>query len=122
MTRLSAAQALARYGPSTGDRIRLADTGLWIRVAEDRQAPGDEPQWGYGKTVRQRMAQAESAAPSELDTVILGAVVVDPSLGVVKADIGIKNGRIVEAGNPDDGRARFRARRGRQQRLSPVRT
>ena len=103
MTRLSAAQALARYGPSTGDRIRLADTGLWIRVAEDRQAPGDEPQWGYGKTVRQRMAQAESAAPSELDTVILGAVVVDPSLGVVKADIGIKDGRVVgvgRAGNP----------------------
>jgi urease subunit alpha len=46
LTRLSPAESLARYGPSTGDRIRLADTNLWIRVAEDRQAPGDEPQWG----------------------------------------------------------------------------
>ena len=103
MTRLSAAEALARYGPSTGDRIRLADMDLWIRVAEDRQAPGDEPQWGYGKNLRQRMAQAETADPSELDSVIVGAVVVDPSIGVVKADIGIKDGRIVgvgRAGNP----------------------
>jgi urease subunit alpha len=103
LTRLSAAESLARYGPSTGDHIRLADTGLWIRVAEDRQAPGDEPQWGYGKNVRQRMTQAATAAPSELDTVILGAVVVDPAIGVVKADIGIKDGRIVgvgRAGNP----------------------
>jgi urease subunit alpha len=103
VTRLSGEEALARYGPSTGDRIRLADTHLWIRVAEDRQAPGDEPQWGYGKNLRQRMAQAETAAPSELDTVIVGAVVVDPSIGVAKADIGIKDGRIVgvgRAGNP----------------------
>jgi urease subunit alpha len=103
VTRLSAAEALARYGPSTGDRIRLADTDLWIRVAEDRQAPGDEPQWGYGKNLRQRMTQAATADPSELDTVIVGAVVVDPSIGVVKADIGIKDGRIVgvgRAGNP----------------------
>jgi urease subunit alpha len=103
VTRLSAAEVLARYGPSTGDRIRLADTDLWIRVAEDRQAPGDEPQWGYGKNLRQRMTQAATADPSELDTVIVGAVVVDPSIGVVKADIGIKDGRIVgvgRAGNP----------------------
>jgi urease subunit alpha len=103
VTRLSGAEVLARYGPSTGDRIRLADTDLWIRVAEDRQAPGDEPQWGYGKNLRQRMTQAATADPSELDTVIVGAVVVDPSIGVVKADIGIKDGRIVgvgRAGNP----------------------
>jgi urease subunit alpha len=103
VTRLSGEEALARYGASTGDRIRLADTDLWIRVAEDRQAPGDEPQWGYGKNLRQRMTQAETVAPSELDTVIVGAVVVDPPIGVVKADIGIKDGRIVgvgRAGNP----------------------
>jgi urease subunit alpha len=103
VTRLSRDEALARYGPSTGDRIRLADTDLLIRVGEDRQAPGDEPQWGYGKNLRQRMAQAESTAPSELDAVIVGAVVVDPSIGVVKADIGIKDGRIAgvgRAGNP----------------------
>ena len=103
MSRLTADEAIARYGPSTGDRIRLADTDLWIRVAEDRQALGDEPQWGYGKNLRERMAQAGRAGPSELDSVILGAVVVDAAIGVVKADIGIKDGRVAgvgRAGNP----------------------
>ena len=103
MKRVDAADALARYGPTTGDRIRLGDTELWIEVGEDRQALGDEPQWGYGKTVRERMAQAGSADASELDVVLLGAVVVDPTIGVVKADIGIKDGRIAgvgRAGNP----------------------
>jgi urease subunit alpha len=91
-------------GPAVGDRIRLADTDLWIRVAEDRQALGDEPIWGYGKTLRQRMTQAGRAGPSELDAVVVGAVVVDPTIGVIKADIGIKDGRIVavgRAGNPE---------------------
>jgi urease subunit alpha len=98
VTRLSAGESLARYGPSTGDRIRLGDTDLWIRVGEDRQAAGDEPQWGYGKNLRQRMTQAGEAGPSELDVVIVGAVVVDPTIGVVKADIGIKDGKIVGIG------------------------
>jgi urease subunit alpha len=98
MSRLSRGESLARYGPSTGDRIRLADTDLWIRVAEDRQAAGDEPQWGYAKNLRHRMAQAGRAGPSELDVVVVGAVVVDPTIGVVKADIGIKDGRIVGVG------------------------
>jgi urease subunit alpha len=101
---LSPADRLARYGPSTGDRIRLADTDLWLRVEEDRQATGDEPVWGYAKDLRVDMAQAGPVGPSELDLVIVGAVVVDPSIGVVKADIGIKDGRIVgvgRAGSPD---------------------
>jgi urease subunit alpha len=101
--RLSATERLARFGPTTGDRIRLGDTDLWIRVAEDRQAPGDEPIWGYGKDLRLGLTQAGSAGPSELDAVVVGAVVVDPSIGVVKADIGIKDGRIAgvgRAGNP----------------------
>jgi urease subunit alpha len=104
MTRsLSADERLARYGPSAGDRVRLADTDLWVRVAEDRQAPGDEPIWGYAKTIRPRMAQSGRASPSELDAVVAGALVIDPTIGVVKADIGIKDGRIVgvgRAGNP----------------------
>jgi urease subunit alpha len=104
MTRsLSADERLARYGPSAGDRVRLADTDLWVRVAEDRQAPGDEPIWGYAKTIRPRMAQSGRASPSELDAVVAGALVIDPTIGVVKADIGIKDGRIVgvgQAGNP----------------------
>jgi urease subunit alpha len=93
----------ARYGPMTDDRLRVADSDLWLRVEDDRQAHGDEPLWGYGKTIRARLAQSDEAGPSELDTVIVGAVVVDPTLGVVKADIGIKDGRIVglgAAGNP----------------------
>ncbi|HEY7970167.1 MAG TPA: urease subunit alpha [Candidatus Limnocylindrales bacterium] len=104
MTRaLSPDERLARFGPTTGDRIRLGDTDLWVTVAEDRQAPGDEPIWGYGKTIRPGMAQAGRATPSELDAVVAGVVVIDPTIGVVKADIGIKDGRVVgvgRAGNP----------------------
>jgi urease subunit alpha len=103
MTRLPPAQRLARYGPTIGDRVRLADTDLWVRVAEDRQAPGDEPQWGYARNLRPRLAQAERSTDSQLDVLIAGVVIVDPVIGVVKADIGIKDGRIVgvgRAGNP----------------------
>ncbi|HET9456298.1 MAG TPA: urease subunit alpha, partial [Candidatus Limnocylindrales bacterium] len=103
MTDLDRPGAIARYGPSTGDLVRLADTDLWIRVEDDRQAGGDEPQWGYAKNLRPRGTQASSSRPSELDIVVAGAVVVDPTIGIVKADIGIKGGRIVgvgRAGNP----------------------
>jgi urease subunit alpha len=96
--------ATARLGYAAGDRIRVADSDLWLRVENDRQAHGDEPLWGYGKTIRLREAQSDKAGPSELDTVLVGAVIVDPTLGVVKADIGIKDGRIVgigAAGNPE---------------------
>ncbi len=102
MNRLSPTERLARYGPTTGDRVRLGDTDLWVRVQEDRQAPGDEPIWGYAKTIRPRAAQGRPG-PSELDVVVAGALVIDPLIGVVKADIGIKDGRIVgvgRAGNP----------------------
>lgn len=95
--RLAPDERLARYGPSTGDRVRLGDTDLWVKVAEDRQAPGDEPIWGYAKTMRYRMTQG-AAGPSELDAVVAGVLVLDPVLGCVKADIGIKDGRIVGVG------------------------
>jgi urease subunit alpha len=99
MTRLSAREYRTRYGATTGDRIRLADTDLWVRVAEDRTARGDEPVWGYAKNLRSRMAQSDAAAgPSELDIVLTGALVIDPVLGVIKADIGIKDGRIAGIG------------------------
>ena len=88
----------ARFGPTTGDRVRVADSDLWLRVEDNRQANGDEPIWGYGKTIRVRGTQAPHAGPSELDTVIVGALLVDPTIGVVKADIGIKDGRIVGIG------------------------
>ncbi|HYC06604.1 MAG TPA: urease subunit alpha, partial [Candidatus Binatia bacterium] len=103
MTALSPAERLARFGPGVGDRIRLGDTNLWVRVEADRQAAGDEPLWGYAKNLRLDLAQSGEAGPSELDLIVVGAVVIDPLLGVVKADIGVKDGRIVgigRAGNP----------------------
>jgi len=103
VSRLSPSERRARFGPSAGDRIRLGDTDLWIRVEEDRQAPGDEPIWGYAKDIRLGLTQSGSVGPSELDAVVVGAVVVDPLLGVIKADIGIKDGRVAgvgRAGNP----------------------
>jgi len=101
--RLSPEAWRARFGPRAGDRIRLGDTNLRIRVERDLQAPGDEPIWGYAKNLRVGLAQGRDAGPSELDSVVVGAVIVDPTLGVLKADIGIKDGRIVgvgRAGNP----------------------
>jgi urease subunit alpha len=97
VSRLSPVDRIARYGPSTGDRVRLADTDLWVRVEEDHQAPGDEPIWGYAKTIRPRGLQGRPG-PSELDVVVAGALVLDPMIGAVKADIGIKDGRIVGVG------------------------
>ena len=94
-----------RYGPTTGDRIRLGDTDLWVRVEDDRVGYGDEPIWGYAKNLRSRMTQFDrAAADSELDMLIAGVVVIDARLGVVKTNIGIKDGRIAgvgRAGNPD---------------------
>jgi urease subunit alpha len=95
--RLSPAERLARYGPTTGDRVRLGDTDLWVRVDEDRQALGDEPIWGYAKTIRPHSTQGRPS-DSELDVVVAGALVLDPVLGAVKADIGVKDGRIVGVG------------------------
>ncbi len=103
MNRLSPTERRARFGPQRGDRIRLGDTDLWIEVEDDRQAFGDEPIWGYAKDIRLGMAQSGAAEPSELDAVVVGAVVIDSAIGVVKADIGIKDGRIAgigRAGNP----------------------
>ena len=95
----------ARFGPTTGDRVRLGDTDLWLRVEDDHVGYGDEPVWGYARNLRSRMTQQDRAsADSELDVLIAGVLVVDPLLGVVKTSIGVKDGRIVgigRAGNPD---------------------
>ena len=94
----------ALFGPTAGDRIRLADTDLLIEVERDLAAGGDELVFGGGKVVRESMGQsAASRAEGALDLVITGAVVLD-HWGVVKADIGVRDGRIValgKAGNPD---------------------
>ncbi|KAI9682256.1 MAG: Urease [Caeruleum heppii] len=92
------------FGPTTGDRIRLGATGLWIEVEEDCTVYGDECKFGGGKTLREGMGQMSGQSSADvLDLVITNAVVVDWS-GIYKADIGIKNGNIVgigKAGNPD---------------------
>lgn len=103
--RYSRADHATRHGPTAGDRIRLGDTALWIRIERDLTDPADQALWGYAKNWRSGMAQHDRATTeSELDTIIASAVVLDPLLGVVKADIGIKDGRIAgigRAGNPD---------------------
>ncbi len=103
--RISRAEHALRHGPTTGDRVRLGDTDLWIRIEDDLTEPADQVLWGYAKNFRSRMGQHDHAtSESELDAVVGGAIVVDPLLGIVKADIGIKDGRVVgigRAGNPD---------------------
>ena len=95
----------AKFGPTTGDRVRLGDTDLWLRVEDDHVGYGDEPVWGYARNIRSRMTQQDRAsADSELDVLIAGVLVIDPLLGVIKTSIGVKDGRIVgigRAGNPD---------------------
>src|SRR5438876_5754232 len=95
------------YGPTTGDRVRLADTELIIEVEKDFTTYGDEITFGGGKVIRDGMGQSSRATreetPGTLDLVITNALIID-HWGIVKADIGIKNGRIVKvgkAGNPD---------------------
>jgi urease subunit alpha len=93
------------YGPSAGDKIRLGDSELMIEVEKDLITPGDEVVFGGGKTIRDGLAQASGVtnADGALDYVITNAVIMDPVLGIVKADIGIKDGKIAgvgKSGNP----------------------
>jgi len=91
------------YGPTVGDRVRLADTELWIQVEEDFTVYGEEVKFGGGKVIRDGMGQSQRTHHEVVDTVITNALIVD-HWGIVKADIGIKGGRIVDigkAGNPD---------------------
>lgn len=95
---------VAMFGPTTGDRVRLGPTDLWIQVERDLTVYGDECSFGGGKTIRDGMGQASGRLDKDcLDTVVTNALIVDYT-GIYKADIGIKNGIIVgigKAGNPD---------------------
>ncbi|KTT43570.1 urease subunit alpha [Pseudomonas oryzihabitans] len=91
------------FGPTTGDRVRLADTDLWIEVEEDHTVYGEEVKFGGGKVIRDGMGQSQLPATEVVDTVITNALIVD-HWGIVKADVGLKHGRIHaigKAGNPD---------------------
>lgn len=91
------------YGPTTGDRIRLGDTELWIEIEKDHTHYGEEVMFGGGKVIRDGMGQSQRCDDAVMDTVITNAIIID-WWGIIKADIGLKNGRIAaigKAGNPD---------------------
>ncbi|YAL83838.1 urease subunit alpha [Dermacoccaceae bacterium W4C1] len=104
MAELDREDYAALFGPTAGDQVRLGDTDLWIEVTEDLTFGGDEAVFGGGKSIRESMAQGmRTHAEGALDTVITNVVVLD-HWGIVRADVGIRNGRIValgHAGNPD---------------------
>jgi len=92
------------FGPTVGDRLRLADTELIIEVEKDYTIYGEEVKFGGGKVIRDGMGQSQRLSKDTADTVITNALIVDAVTGIVKADIGLKDGRIYgigKAGNPD---------------------
>ena len=92
------------FGPTVGDRLRLADTELIIEVEQDYTIYGEEVKFGGGKVIRDGMGQSQRVSAETVDTVITNALIVDAVTGIVKADIGLKDGRIAaigKAGNPD---------------------
>ncbi|WP_374480848.1 urease subunit alpha [Zoogloea sp.] len=103
MAKISRRAYAEMFGPTVGDRVRLADTELWIEVEKDYTIYGEEVKFGGGKVIRDGMGQGQRLAAEVADTVITNALILD-HWGVVKADIGLKNGRISaigKAGNPD---------------------
>lgn len=105
MSTISREKYAIMYGPTVGDRIRLADTSLVIEIEKDCTVYGDEIKFGGGKTIRDGMGQSvmTTSADGDLDLVITNATILDYT-GIIKADIGIKNGKIAgigKAGNPD---------------------
>lgn len=101
---INRAEYAAMYGPTVGDKVRLADTDLWVEVEEDRTLYGEEVKFGGGKVIRDGMGQSQvTRAAGAVDTVVTNALILD-YWGIIKADIGIKDGKIVgigKAGNPD---------------------
>ncbi len=103
MSRLSRQAYADMFGPTVGDRVRLADTELWVAVEKDYTLYGEEVKFGGGKVIRDGMGQGQMLAAEAMDLVLTNALIID-HWGIVKADIGIKQGRIAgigKAGNPD---------------------
>ena len=91
--RISRATYADMYGPTTGDKVRLADTELFIEVENDFTTYGEEVKFGGGKVIRDGMGQGQLSADDVVDTLITNALVID-HWGIVKADVGLKDGRI----------------------------
>jgi urease subunit alpha len=103
MARITRAAYADMFGPTTGDRVRLGDTGLIVTVEKDHAIYGEEVKFGGGKVIRDGMGQSQRASKDSVDLVITNPLIID-HWGIVKADVGIKEGRIVgigKAGNPD---------------------
>jgi urease subunit alpha len=103
MSKISKRAYAEMYGPTKGDRVRLGDTALIIEVEDDKTIYGDEVKFGGGKVIRDGMGQSQLTSKDVVDTVITNALILDYT-GIIKADVGIKHGRIVaigKAGNPD---------------------
>ena len=104
MARISRFAYAQMFGPTTGDKVRLADTELFIEVEKDLTVYGEEVKFGGGKVIRDGMGQSQvSRAQGAVDTVITNALIVDAT-GIYKADVGLSDGRIAaigKAGNPD---------------------
>lgn len=103
MSKISRRAHADMFGPTTGDRVRLADTDLWVQVEDDFTIPGEEVKFGGGKVIRDGMGQGQMIAADTVDLVITNALIID-HWGIVKADVGVRNGRIHaigKAGNPD---------------------
>ncbi|BBH46354.1 urease subunit alpha [Pseudomonas sp. KU43P] len=103
MSRISRRAYADMFGPTVGDRVRLADTALWVEVEKDFTVYGEEVKFGGGKVIRDGMGQGQMLAAQAMDLVLTNALIID-HWGIVKADIGVKHGRIAaigKAGNPD---------------------
>jgi len=103
MAKMDRASYAQMFGPTTGDKVRLGDTDIWIQVEKDYTTYGDEVKFGGGKVIRDGMGQSQRPSADTVDLVITNALILD-HWGIVKADVGIKEGRIDcigKAGNPD---------------------
>lgn len=103
MSRISRQAYADMFGPTVGDRVRLADTSLWVEVEKDFTVYGEEVKFGGGKVIRDGMGQGQMLAAEAMDLVLTNALIID-HWGIVKADIGVRHGRIAaigKAGNPD---------------------
>ena len=103
-TKISRQAYAEMFGPTVGDRLRLADTELFVEVEKDYTLYGEEVKFGGGKVIRDGMGQSQRISKDTADTVITNALIIDAVTGIIKADIGIKDGRIAgigKAGNPD---------------------